>query len=341
MTELMRGARIPSKLLTGKQENDYIEDLQLILRRARLNLHYPEARALASHIRAMSPKFHRGLYPGVEMNTRSGLPTYKEWTRVQTDVALAPDQLRQLGSRDELAQKVAANPDSIHAKQLRKIDYYSAIQNTQLAVLGEMSVALRRVDPETRTAWFHVVLDKLDASGLFVRYAIDLSQQSSAWGKQVVTLDDENARHTEEFQSLIYKFTSLDAEFTQAKLNAIGSLSVESVAKGTVGPFYFSPEHAPPGLDKILEDHPGGYIAMFALDQVAQDLAEDRDNDPLDDLLFDKLSEEAQRGYAMARERYSYKCFKDRKFVVPRAMQGAMAEYCAGHGTKNIIYTTR
>jgi hypothetical protein len=122
MTELMRGARIPSRLLTGKAESDYIENLQLILRRARLNMHYPDARSLAGHIRAMSPKLHQGLYPGVEMNLKSGLPTYKEWTRIQTDVALAPDQLRQLGSRDALAEKAAKSPDSIHAKQLRKID---------------------------------------------------------------------------------------------------------------------------------------------------------------------------------------------------------------------------
>ncbi|CAN0434125.1 unnamed protein product [Laminaria digitata] len=339
MTELLPGARIPSKLLTGAEEQRYIKRLQLIMRRARLNLHYPEARALASHIGAMAPTLHQGLYPGVEMNLRSGLPTYKEWTRVQTDVALAPDQLRQLGSRAEMERKAARNPDSIHAKQLRKIDYYSGIQKTSLAVLGEMSVALRRVEPEEGIAWFHVILDKLDASGLFVRYAIDLSQKSSNWGKQVVTLDEENARHTEEFQSLIYKFTSLDAEFTQAKLNAIGSLQVERVAKGTVGPFYFSPEQAPAGVAELFEHDPDGFVAMFSLDMVAQDLAEDRDNDPLDDLLMDKLSDEARRGYEMARERYQYKCFKDRKFVVPRTMQRAMQDFCAQHGTKNIIYT--
>lgn len=340
MTELLKGARIPATLLTGSAEAHYIKNLQDIFRRARLNMHYPESRALSSHIGVLHPSVHQGLYPGVEMNLRSGLPTYKEWTRAQTDVALATDQLRQLGARTQLEQKTrGASPDSIHHKQLRKFDYYHKIERAQLAVLGEMSVALRRVDAASHTAWFHVVLDKLDASGLFVRYAINLSQQSSAWGTPVVTLDEENARHTEAFQSLIYKFTSLDAEFTLAKLNAIGGLSVESVAKGTVGPFYFGAEQAPEALRPIFSSDPQGFIAMFSLDMVADDLAEDRDNDPLDDLLMDKLSEEAQRGYALARQRYTYKCFKDRKFVVPRALMQPMQAYCKAHGTTNIIYT--
>lgn len=336
--ELLPGARIPSTLLSGEAERTYVKRLRTILRRARLNLYYPEARALASHIGAMSPDVHQGLYEGVEVNLESGLPTYKEWTRVQTDVHLAADQLRQLGARAPLAEKAARQPDSIHAKQLRKFDYYSKLSDIKLAPLGDMSVALRRVDPDTRTAWFHVVLDKLDASGLFVRYAIDLSQQSSAWGKQVVTLDEETAQHTEEFQSLIYKFTSLDAEFTHAKLNAIGGLSVERVAKGTVGPFYFAAEQAPPELRPLLERHDGAFIAMFALDMVADDLAEDRDNDPLDDLLADKLSEEGRRGYALAREKYDYRCYKDRKFVTPRQLVREVQQFCQQRGTKNIVY---
>lgn len=338
MTELLPGAKIPSTLLTGDAEREYIKRLLVILRRARLNLYYPDARALGSHIEGMSPRFHQGLYPGVEMNLSSGLPTYKEWTRVQTDVTLAADQLRQLGARSALEPKARAQPDSIWAKQLKKIDYYTAQNGRKLAVLGDMSVALRRIDPATQTAWFHVVLDKLDASGLFVRYAIDLSQQASAWSKPVVTLDKETASHTEEFQSLIYKFTSLDSEFTFAKLNAIGGLSVERVAKGTIGPFYFATEQAPPTLRPLLEQTPGSFIAMFALDMIAEDLTEDRDNDPLDDLLIDKLSDEGKRGYQLAREKYAYKCFKDRKFVVPRQLVAPLQEFCKEHGTKNIIY---
>ncbi len=339
--ELMKGARAPSMMLTGPAEARYVRRMRRILRRARLNLYYPEARSLASHIAGMAPEVHRGLYEGLEVNLTSGLPTYKEWTRVQTDVQIALDQLRQLGSRDALAAKVdEPDDDSIHAKQLRKHDYYSDQLDRPLATLGDMSVALRRVDPASNTAWFHVVLDKLDSTGLFVRYAIDLAQTNSAWSEPVVTLDDETARHTEGFQSLIYKFTSLDAEFTLAKLNAIGGLEVERVAKGTVGPIYFASEQAVAQVRPLLEGAEGAFVAMFALDMVATDIAEDRDNDPLDNLLADKLSDEARRGYEMSREKYGYKCFKDRKFVVPRSLVSATKEFCDQHGTANIIYTT-
>ena len=65
----------------------------------------PDARRLADHVDAMDPAVHGGLYPGLEVDVRTGLPTYKEWTRVQTDVALATGQLAQLGPRKELAAK--------------------------------------------------------------------------------------------------------------------------------------------------------------------------------------------------------------------------------------------
>ena len=336
--ELMPGARIPSTQLTGEAERTYVRRLRRILRRARLNLYYPESRAMGAHIEALSPEIHQGLYEGVEVHLTSGLPTYKEWTRVQTDVTLAADQLRQLGPRQALADKAqGVGPDSPHTRQLRKHDYYSALVGRPLAPLGDMDVSLRRVDPATNTAWFHVVLDKLDASGLFVRYAIDLSQRASAWSEPVVTLDEETAQHTEAFQSLIYKFTSLDAEFTHAKLAGIGGLEVERVAKGTVGPFYFAAEQAPPELRELLEGE-GSYLAMFALDLVALDQAEDRDNDPLDDFFTEKLSVQAQRGYEMARERHGYHRYKDRKFVVPRQLVDPLRRFCAERGTKNIIY---
>lgn len=335
--ELLPGAKIPSTVLTGDAERQYIDRLLRIIRAARLNLYYPDARAVRAHIEAMGPKIHQGLYDGIEINLKSGLPTYKTWTRVQTDVTLAPDQLRQLGPREAMMAK--AKPGTIHEKQLKKIDYYTKLIDRPLATLGSMNVALKRIDPDTQRAWFHVVLDKLDVSGLFVRYVIELSQQSAAFTKQVVTLDDETASHTEEFQSLIYQFTSLDAEFTFTKLNAIAGLEVERVAKGVIGPFYFTPEHAPEILKPLLAAQQGGFIAMCALDMVADDIADERNNDPLSSFFVERLSQEAQLAYQKGRERTTYKCFKDRKFIVPRTLKRAVHEFCLERQTKNIIYT--
>lgn len=332
-------AAVRAALLTGEAEALYVDRLVRIVRAARLNLHYPDGRAMQAHLDALAPGVHGGLYEGVEVNLASGLPTYREWTRVQTDVLIAEEQLAQLGPRAALAAKAEGRaPDSIQVKQLKKHDYYSKLRARPLIALGDMSVALRRVDPALNTAWFHVVLDKLDANGLFVRYAIDLSQRSSAWNRPIVTLDAEVARHTEDFQSLIYKFTSLDAEFTFARLNTIQGISVERVSKGCVGPFYFTPEQAPPTLRALLAGHDGAFLAMCALDMVADDIAEDRDNDPLDDMFADKLAPEARAQYVEARAQLPHKCFKDRKFVVPRALVRPVQAWCEAQGTKNIVY---
>ena len=330
---------VRAALLTGEAEALYVDRLVRIIRAARLNLHYPDGRAMQAHLDALSPAVHGGLYEGVEVNLASGLPTYREWTRVQTDVLIADEQLAQLGPRAQLAAKAQGrDPGSIQVKQLKKHDYYSKLRRRPLVALGDMSVALRRVDPAQHTAWFHVVLDKLDANGLFVRYAIDLAQRSGAWNRPIVTLDAEVAQHTEEFQSLIYKFTSLDAEFTHAKLSSIAGITVERVSKGCVGPLYFTPEQAPPGLRALLSGHDGAFLAMCALDMVADDIAEDRDNDPLDDFFAEKLSPEARAQYVEARAQMAHKCFKDRKFIVPRALVRSVQAWCESQGTRNIVY---
>jgi hypothetical protein len=339
--EIMQGAQISSTQLEEEAERRYVDRLLGILRTGRLNLHYPESRRLQSHIEAMHPDVHRGLYDGISVNLDSGLPTYQEWTRVQTDVDIADEQLSQLGNRKTLERKAKSDDPSIHDKMLKKHDYYSEIRDTQLSPLGEMDVQLRRVDTDNNRAYFHVVLDKLDASGLFVRFSIELAQESSAWSEQVVQLDEETAEHTEEFQSLVYRFTSLDAEFTFAKLAGIGGLDVEMVAKGTVGPIYLAAEQAPENLQPLFEQTDDGFLATFSLDKVGGDIAETRDNDPLDSLITERLSTEARRVYEKARERYDYRAFKDRKFVVPPDLVEPVRNFCNDRGTKNIVYPLR
>jgi len=331
----MTGATVPTRCLRDDEESRYVKTVRRILRAARLNNQYPDARALASHVSALAPEIHRGLYPGLDVDLRSGLPSYREWTRAQTDVVISPDQLRQLGDRATLELKAERGP-AIHTKQLAKHDYYTDLAKVKLAPLGDMKVALRRLEPEVQRAHFHVVLDKLDATGFFVRYSIDLAQTSDFWTEKVVVLDEEAARHTETFRSLIYKFTSFDSEFTFVKLATMGGLEVERVVKGIIGPFCFPWVRGPEPLKELLSED--GYVAMFALDMAAIDLAADRDNDPFEDLIIERLSPEARQGYEQAREQYGYKVFKDRKFVSSRELQRDLRTLCAEAGTKNIIY---
>lgn len=339
----VRPIGIQSIELSDEAEGAYLTYLEKILRGARLNLYYPDARRLQSHLSCMHPAVHRGLYPGVQINQAAGLPTYREWTRVQTDVQIAADQLQKLGARATLVQKAASSSDPIHQKLLTKYDYYHDIQHRALAPLGDMQVALRRVEPERNTAFFHVVLDKLDASGLFVRYVIDLAQTAGAWNKRVVRLDEENAEHTEQFKSLIYKFTALDSEFTFAKLAALGGLSVERVARGSIGPIYWNAAQAPAALQPVFaqaqaDGVENAFIAVFSLDMIADDIAEERDNDPLGDSMAAAMPADVQETLARARQSFGVRTFRDAKFVVPRAMIPAMQAFCAAQQTTNIIY---
>ena len=112
------------------------------------------------------------------------------------------------------------------------------------------------------------------------------------------------------------------------------------MVKGTIGPFYFSGMRAPVPLQPILAQE-GSFVATFSLDMAAVDLACDKDNDPIDDLMEASLSEGARQGYFQARERYGYKVFKDRKFVVPRHLVDPFKVFCRESGTRNIIYPVR
>jgi hypothetical protein len=331
-----KAVAIPSRTLSGGEESAYLDRLRTVVSAARLGPHHPDGSRLVAHLGVLSPAVHRGLYEGLEVDLRSGLPTYKEWTRAQTDVRLAADQLRQLGPREDLERKAAAKPDSVFARQAVKHDYYSAIRDAGLAPLGEMSVALRRVEPEKRRAAFHVVLDKLDASGLFVRYSIDLAQTADAWDRRVVVLDKETARHTEGFRALIYQFTSYDSEFTLVRLATLGGLEIERVVKGVVGPVCFSWTRTAEELRPVVGTD--GLVANFALDMAAVDLPTDRDNDPFADILRERLSPEARREYDEARRRWGYKVFKDRKFVASKDAVPALQALCTARGTKNVVY---
>jgi hypothetical protein len=332
---------IPSVTLTGEVESEYVRNLVAVFREARLNVHYPTAAALRDHVSCLSPQVHRGLYGGLDIDRRSGLPTYKEWTRVQTDVTLAEQMLADLGERDRLEKRARERDHLIYGKQLLKHLYYSDIRGKRLAPLGDMTVALRRVDPDTNTAWFNVVLDKLDASGLFVRFTVDLSQTSSVWNRTLVRLDADSAKHTEELRTLIYRFTSLDAEFTFFKLVTFGGLTVERVVKGTVGPMLFAGQQAPGALGEFMAKQPHGFCAAFPLDMAACDLAADRDNDPLEDPMVLTLSGDAKAEYELARESMGYRVFKDRKFVVSANLKQTLRDWCNQQGTKNIIKVVR
>ena len=320
------------------QQTRFIRRLLAILRAARLNHHYPDPRRLSGHLRAMSPEVHRGLYDELQINLDSGLPSSREFTRVQTDVSIAADQLQKLGNRRQLAQKAARSDHAIHQQQLDKYDYYDAIADTRLAPLGAMDVALRRVEPGKRTAHFRITFDKLEASGVFIRTSIDLTQRAQIWESQAVQLDDDTAHHTEELQSLIYKFSAMDAEFIFTKLSTLNGVAVQRVSRGTLGPIYDGRCQVPSLLADLVGDDPDTVLAHFAIDTAALDVDEHRQNDPFADLFRPSMAKDLRPTYQRARDQFGYHVYGDRKFVVSRPLQAPLRALCQERGTNNIIY---
>lgn len=83
-------------------------------------------------------------------------------------------------------------------------------------------------------------------------------------------------------------------------------------------------------------------VASFSLDMASVDVARDGDNDPLDDLLTDRLSQEGRQGYEASRQEHGYRVFKDRKFVVSSPdLVEPLQEFCAARGSQNVIYSLR
>lgn len=343
----------PAAELVLESEEAQAELLELearALERARLNEHYPPARALAAQLRGLSPRAHLGLYPRLHLDVRTGLPTYREWTRVHTDAEMSARVLAELPPRAELEALAQAAPHTIWARQLVKHHYHTTLAQLlpRSVPASQMQVQLRRVDAAERRAWLLVVLDKLDASGLYVRITVELSQQSPRWRHAMLALDAEAARETEALRAALYRLSGLDAEFTFVQLAALDGLSVERVIKGTIGPFFVAGTNVPQDLASLFAPHDrappgrGPLLATFGLDMAGCDIARDADNDPLEDLLTERLSETGRESYLEARARLGYHVFKDRKLVVSSPdLVAPLQDFCSTRGSRNVIHTLR
>lgn len=330
-------------VLAGDAAQGYVDLVARAIARARLSDQYPPARRLAAQIEAMGPRVHGGLYADLRVDVGSGLPTYREWARVAADAELSARVLAELPPQADLEARARREPHGIWGKQWLKHRYHAHLRGIEATPPSIMTVRLRRVDPAERRAWFHVVLDKLDQSGVFVRASIELSQQASFWSRPMLELDDDAARETEGLRTIVYRLTSLDAELTFVRLADTPGLVVERVIRGMVGPIFMAGTALPEALAAALPGPPGpGFVvATFGLDMAAGDVAKDGSNDPLADLLRERLPPEGRAAYVAARQRFGYRVYKDRKLVVDPGSNDAAQRFCTRMGTRNVIYVLR
>ncbi len=341
----------------------YLDLLGRALQAARLNDTFPDRRQLQSTVDSLREGLRLGVYGELYVDARAGLPNLASFTRVATDHELAAASLAKLGPRSELEAR--RGEAEVFARMATKHAYLEALQRLVLAPVDQHRVLLRRHDAASGTAAFRIELTKLDASGVYLRLAIDLTQVSSLWRRKVVDLeaDGETAAASETFRGMVYRCADLDAETLFVRMHGIEGVQVERVVRGVIGPVLFSlpvgdgvavrrtmevPDDAlgrawqtwSLGAGAAEHERPELLVA-FATDSAAGDVREEKSNDPLSPLLAERLGPTEGPRYRALRERYPFKVFKDRKFVATPGLKAVAQGVIAAAGTRNIVYDLR
>ncbi|KIG14724.1 hypothetical protein DB30_06450 [Enhygromyxa salina] len=352
-TQALRGAVVPA----------YLDKLIAALRAARLNNTFPDRRRVQGSLETLKLAMEAGLYDQLYVDARAGLPNMASFTRVLTDHELAGGSLSRMSETAHYEQK--RDEAEVYAQLLQKRRYFEAIQGQPYAPLDEHRVQLRRHDPATGTAEFRLDLTKLDATGLYVRITIELTQVASAWRRKVIDLDadGESAAANEAFHATVYRNASYDAEHLFIHMHDIEGVSVDRVQRGVIGPVLFrlpregeptnpvvpaEPDKGNPRLghawrrwlESASSDAPE-LLMCFQTDIAARDVREEKSNDPIEDLLSTSIQDSERARYQHTRERFPFKVFKDRKFVVTRGTEALARAVCQAAGTKNLIYRVR
>lgn len=346
--------------LHGPIVPDYLDKLAHGLRTARLNNTYPDRRRVQGSLEAMKLAMEAGLYEQLYVDARAGLPNMASFTRAVTDHEVASGSLSLMSATSLYEAK--RDEAEVYARLLEKRRYFEAILGQPYAPLDEHRVQLRRHDPATGTAEFRLDLTKLDATGLYVRITIELTQVASMWRRKVIDLDadGESAEANEAFHATVYRNASYDAEHLFIHMHDIEGVSVDRVQRGVIGPVLFylpteagpvvpaEPEQGNPRLAhawrrwlETLHSHEPELIMCFQSDIAARDVREEKSNDPLEDLLSTSIQESERARYQHIRERFPFKVFKDRKFVATPHAEGLVKAICQAAGTKNLVYRLR
>jgi hypothetical protein len=337
----------------------YLGLLSGAIRAGRLNNGFPDRRRLEGTLRALGAPVHQGLYDGIFVDSRSGLPNMASLTRVLTDKSVGIEALDRL--EDQSTLDARSSEAEVFQRMAKRRRYYEALSGMHLAPVDEHRVLLRRHEPGESRASFRVELTKIAGTGEYLHVVIELTQTSGLWSHRLIGLDPngEVAEGTQALRSLVYRFATLDAETLFIRLHELEGVAVERVQRGIVGPALFcipTPERllivAEPPVNPLtsawadwLESSPELRTPMmaisFATDIAATDVRDERSNDPLSSLFSSDLREQEHARYSILRQRHPFRVYKDRKFVVSPELVPFVSDMCTEAGTKNIVYPLR
>lgn len=336
----------------------YLQLLAKAIRGARLSKTFPDRRQLDATLQALQGQAHQGLYDGIYVDSRAGLPNMASLTRVLTDKSVGAQSLQ--GYDDQSSLDARAGQAEVYDRLARKRRYYELLARLDVAPVDEHRVLLRRHEPAASRASFRVELTKLAGTGEYVRVVIELTQTAGLWSHKLVELDErgEVAEGTEALRSMVYRFATYDAETLFIRLHELEGVQVERVQRGIIGPvLYCVPDDGgrvqvaePPNnamtelwqaWSASAESNTSHIVAGFATDIAAGDVREEKSNDPLSPLLASAIREQEQARYRILRERHPFAVYKDRKFVASPDLVPWVKRLCDAAGTKNIVYPLR
>jgi hypothetical protein len=290
---------------------------------ARANASWPDLRAAAVLLSAASPAVHGGLGPALGVELDSGLPPYPIWARLKADWRVARDELS--GMKPPPARPAAGDPPALGAltaadARLRRRRYHDALRAAPAPRMGDLDLAVRAAE-KGGARRVHVVLDKVEASGVLVRIGVDLTIAKAV----------EPAA----LEALLLPLTSLPVELTLVRLlTSRGVLEVERVTRGAVD--LVACAVVPPALE-LLRGVEGAGACALSFSTCARDVTPG-DNDP--------LFHEAPALATVAREHLGsssqgalgHRVFRDRKFVVTPAAEAPLRALAERARKKTILY---
>ncbi len=324
---------VPARRLDARAAGAYARDLARILAGARLNQQYPDAAAVAGWVACMAQAAASGLWPGLEVDLRSGLPAPAAWAQLRADLALAPASLGVLRPRPELEARARRYPRGPYQDHLRRHDHYTALLGLPPYPLEALRVSPRHEGEGGRAESFQLTLDTLGVDGLPARLGLHLRVAPTKRGPPAVRMQGDAAVASAPFAARLRSLGGRDALLLFALLAEEPGLTPLELTRGSLGPVF---------VGGLAEDGPAAesgapFVGTFGLERVS-DAGAARDNDPLAACAPPARTPAEAEALARAATRLGARLFRDRKLVVPGALVEAVRAWCARRGTRNVIY---
>ncbi len=311
-------------------DDAFLWRLARALTAARGNDRFPQTRSLAglarswAAARALSPTS----VPVPVVDADSGLPPWITWAALLAERELG----RTLPSSSpvpapaEISPTPVAAADSARARLQKREAAARLLAEAPAARLLDVDVVVRRV--EASRSLLTMVLDRADASGLFVRITVDawVPLNATVGGRELV-VDDDRARASAGLQDLLSLASHLPAPALLVRAATLPGVVVERLVRGVVGPCSHS--WGGPALGDESSD---AFALVLSSEELSPDIAATSDNDVFatDDLaaLVDALPKSLRH----------FRAFRDAKAVASPSSSKLLRVRAQQRGLKTVLH---